>query len=535
MVHGTDAWGTNRTSSGQIGYMQVQDQGAYNLGGHRLPDRAILQGASQWGYHQGQGLPTRASAPPVHPHNNLDHAHKRKFSELSVPPPAWHAPPHHQGGPNPMGRGPAPPHLPAAQPYSMYEASQATRPRPMQGAGMANANRTPQSAYASMAQPRISQPTQPPPTTPIDNEALFQASRQLGRKSSPCGPAYTRLTKNITEMVETLTPTAGDTLMRQQVLELVGSAALKAFPEYPNLKRPNRGRRKKTPRASPQANTSMQPRTQTPNSKTHTGGINSDRTQTTTTSIRSPKTGFYEKNERPAIARMLDRLTSQLRQVAQSLGGIRTLIVIRSARVPIIRLSTREGLVLDLSISGAGPHTAATYIRDRLVQYPALRPLVIVLKAYLKPYQLNDVSVGGLASYGLTYMMLAHLQMEEAAGSDTKDLGLMLIQFCKRFGPDYDPYSVVVSVTAGGVVSRQRHSPAESNSYQNPDRICVVDPNTGRDCTEGCYQSEAVLQAFADAHEKLSELVGRYKNSCPAGIELLEEMMNYGGSHGNFY
>eukprot|EP00798_Chlamydomonas_sp_ICE-L_P027042 gene27042-2275_t len=166
--------------------------------------------------------------------------------------------------------------------------------------------------------------------------------------------------------------------------------------------------------------------------------------------------------------------------------------------MPIIRLTTREGLVLDLSIGGAGPHTAAIYIRDRLAQYPALHPLVIVLKAYLKPQQLNNVYVGGLASYGLTYMMLAHLQMEEAAGSDTKDLGLMLIQFCERFGPDYDPCSVVVSVTAGGVVSRQRHSPAQS---KHPGRICVVDPNTGRDCTEGCYQSEAVLQAFTDAHE----------------------------------
>lgn len=40
--------------------------------------------------------------------------------------------------------------------------------------------------------------------------------------------------------------------------------------------------------------------------------------------------------------------------------------------------------------------------------------------------ELNDVATGGLSSYGLTYMILAHLMEEEKAGKDTHDIGYML-------------------------------------------------------------------------------------------------------------
>jgi non-canonical poly(A) RNA polymerase PAPD5/7 len=44
--------------------------------------------------------------------------------------------------------------------------------------------------------------------------------------------------------------------------------------------------------------------------------------------------------------------------------------------------------------------------------FPPLRPLVLVLKTYLKAANLNDVASGGLSSYSLTNMAIAHLQVE---------------------------------------------------------------------------------------------------------------------------
>ena len=44
--------------------------------------------------------------------------------------------------------------------------------------------------------------------------------------------------------------------------------------------------------------------------------------------------------------------------------------------------------------------------------WPALRSLVLVLKSLLKANGLNDVSTGGLGSFALANMALAHLQEE---------------------------------------------------------------------------------------------------------------------------
>ena len=68
------------------------------------------------------------------------------------------------------------------------------------------------------------------------------------------------------------------------------------------------------------------------------------------------------------------------------------------------------------------------------------------------------------------------LQMEAKTKSDTSDLGYMLHRFLKRYGPQYDAWSVAVAVKQGGVV--QRHV-VPYDTFKNPDRIAVVDPLTG--------------------------------------------------------
>lgn len=41
-----------------------------------------------------------------------------------------------------------------------------------------------------------------------------------------------------------------------------------------------------------------------------------------------------------------------------------------------------------------------------------MKALTLVLKAYLKTQRLNDVATGGLSSYSLCNMVVAHLQEE---------------------------------------------------------------------------------------------------------------------------
>ncbi len=51
----------------------------------------------------------------------------------------------------------------------------------------------------------------------------------------------------------------------------------------------------------------------------------------------------------------------------------------------------------------------------QVASYPPLRPLVLVLKTFMKSQGLAEVATGGLSSYGLTYMVLAHLMVRGVA------------------------------------------------------------------------------------------------------------------------
>ncbi|PNH08481.1 DNA polymerase sigma, partial [Tetrabaena socialis] len=119
----------------------------------------------------------------------------------------------------------------------------------------------------------------------------------------------------------------------------------------------------------------------------------------------SSSLGFYSRDERPRVSRMLDRLIPHLRYSMR----LTKLIPIRHSRVPIIKLSTDEGVCVDISISGMSGPRAAEYIRKQVALFPALRPLVLVLKSFMKAEGLGEVVNGGLSSYGLTFMTIAHL------------------------------------------------------------------------------------------------------------------------------
>jgi len=94
--------------------------------------------------------------------------------------------------------------------------------------------------------------------------------------------------------------------------------------------------------------------------------------------------------------------------------------------------------VADVSLGDESGPAAARYVTQQIAAYPPLAPLVLVLKVYLRRCGLNEVSNGGLSSYGLTLMVLAHLQEEIKAGNDVFDLGEALYGFLLRYGEDFD-------------------------------------------------------------------------------------------------
>jgi hypothetical protein len=102
---------------------------------------------------------------------------------------------------------------------------------------------------------------------------------------------------------------------------------------------------------------------------------------------------------------------------------------------------------------------------------------------------LQDVSQGGLGSWSLTNMCLAHLMEERRAGSSgaaadgpTPSLGACLLSFLRRFsgapGAAFDYAQHAVSVRLGGCVARAAlpggHAFARPNTF-----FVLEDPLTG--------------------------------------------------------
>ena len=82
--------------------------------------------------------------------------------------------------------------------------------------------------------------------------------------------------------------------------------------------------------------------------------------------------------------------------------------------------------------------------------------------------------------FHLCPQVLAHLQEEAKAGGDTKDLGLMLCRFFRRYGGgQYDVRQYVCAVGMGGVVRRQVAERQGAEYFKNDDRLATVDPLTG--------------------------------------------------------
>jgi len=198
---------------------------------------------------------------------------------------------------------------------------------------------------------------------------------------------------------------------------------------------------------------------------------------------------------------------------------------IRHAKVPILKVVLKDQIMLDISINDETSTRAASFVLEKVRQYPSLRPLCLVLKAFLKKYKLSAVKDGGLGGYALTNIVIAHLQETTKAGKPMHDFGELLIAFFLRFGRQFDPESQAVSVRKGGLVPK---SWVKADSYRchsgrsigsalrsTAARWFIENPVTGRDVAQGSYKIYVVREVFHSAHVTLKSLRKGDGHDCP--------------------
>ena len=193
--------------------------------------------------------------------------------------------------------------------------------------------------------------------------------------------------------------------------------------------------------------------------------------------------------------------------------------LIAKARVPIVKfIEKQSGFQFDISFDVANGPASAEIVRANTRRFPALRPLVTVLKAFLQQRALNEVYSGGIGSYALLCMVMAHLQLHdtkatasawagESGGKAAEEgcLGALLIDFFELYGRRVNTDEVGVSCRGGGRFFAKRD---KSPSWAEPGRpflFSIEDPqDPSNDLGRNSYAARSVKAAFEHAFTLLT-------------------------------
>ena len=130
------------------------------------------------------------------------------------------------------------------------------------------------------------------------------------------------------------------------------------------------------------------------------------------------------------------------------------------ARVPIIRATLKETKIsIDISANRKNGYEAKKVIKKTLEDFPFIRPLIYVLKYFLRQRKLNESYTGGISSFLLFNLLLSYVQYvvknEDKINSETRggkflSLGHLLVGFLQFFGFDFNFEEIGISVKYGG-------------------------------------------------------------------------------------
>lgn len=211
--------------------------------------------------------------------------------------------------------------------------------------------------------------------------------------------------------------------------------------------------------------------------------------------VKNPQTGLY------ALSRALSQK-----------GIAKKMQVISKARVPIVKFVEKQsGIAFDISFDMDGGLKAADFIKDVVEKIPPLRHLCLILKVFLQQRELNEVYSGGIGSYALLAMLIAHLQihqksqdMQGVQKAMEHNLGILLVKFFEFYGRKLNTSDVGVSCNSSstfflkcdrGFFNRER-----------PYLIAIEDPQSpDNDIGRNSFNYYKVRSAFAMAHASLTD------------------------------
>lgn len=145
-----------------------------------------------------------------------------------------------------------------------------------------------------------------------------------------------------------------------------------------------------------------------------------------------------------------------LRRVSDILYASKLVSYVRliEAKVPIVQATWKStGVRIDVSSNRNNGHVAKNQIKKILNAYPFMRPLIYVLKYFLKQKKLNETYTGGISSFILFNLVFSFVQQtlkNKEKQKDIMNLGSLLLEFFTLYGYEFNYYDIGISVRKGG-------------------------------------------------------------------------------------
>lgn len=107
--------------------------------------------------------------------------------------------------------------------------------------------------------------------------------------------------------------------------------------------------------------------------------------------------------------KMLDKLSTALFRS----GYCKSIEALKHTKVPLIKMVDKHSNVnVDISFNRTNGIYCVKLVKYLQKKYPELRPLILVLKAFLKSRSLNETYHGGVGSFLLTMLVTSYLQRQ---------------------------------------------------------------------------------------------------------------------------
>lgn len=223
---------------------------------------------------------------------------------------------------------------------------------------------------------------------------------------------------------------------------------------------------------------------------------------------------FPDDEERAPLKKLAALLKKN--EVAEE-GSIQ---VVAKARVPIVKYVDRlTAYPVDISFNVTSGTESGDLVSRYSAQFPALRPLTLLVKHFLEMRGLNEVYSGGIGSYTVTCMVLSFLQVHPLVQAEVirphENLGVMLLEFLELYGKhfNYDQVGLAVNPQVPGEFYYDKVERGWLNDSR-PGTLSVEDPqNRENDISKGSFSFHLVRQSLDHGHNVLLAAMGEFERT----------------------